>query len=94
MGLFMTKDTALMRVVLDDRCPIMQRVRALQQMDHPQLRMLRSLIVEGKTPRKKEVPAKLKAVATMRYVQELHLRQIRKLQRTKAKQFSDNPLGI
>lgn len=94
MGLFMSKDTALARVVEDDRCPVMQRVKALEQMDHPQLKMLRSLIVESKTPRKTEVPPKLKALASMRYVQELHLRHLRKLQRTQAKKYSNNALGI
>ena len=95
MGLWMSEQTALTRLVEDDEAPIMARCSALQQLKHPELAMLRRLLVETKT-RKKPVPSRLKALASLAYARELELKRMRKLQKaqtTKATK-SDNALGI
>ena len=92
MGLWMSAKTVLQRVVEDEKAPVMTRVRALQEVQHPELAMLRRLLVDTKT-RTKPVPAKLKALASLRYVQELSLRKLRKEQKT-AQHKTDNALGI
>jgi hypothetical protein len=94
MGTWMKPRTVLSRLVENDQAPIMARVRALQQLEHPNLEMLRRLLVEKKTPRKKEIPAKLKALASLKYVEEMRLRQMRRMQRVNKNKTSDNALGI
>lgn len=94
MGLWMSKHTALSRLVEDDSAPIMARVRALRQIDHPELAMLRRLLVQSKTPRKKPVPGKLAALATLKYAREIELKRIRKLQKPHSSKSNANALGI
>lgn len=91
MGLFSKPDCVLLRLVLDEKAPIMARVRALEAIEHPPLIALRSLLVQPKTPRKKPVPSKLTAVAAFKYKQEYELRRTRKLHKAK---IADNPFGI
>lgn len=92
MPFFMKPECALTRLVKDEDAPIGRRVQALKLLAHPELRMLRDLLWEPKTPRAKPVPVKLKALAAIRYKQEMELRKIRKLHApTKTK---GNSLGI
>ncbi len=91
MGLWMRKQTALARLVEDEAAPIMARVRALEQIEHPALAMLRRLIVESRTPRNKPTPAKLRATAALRYAREWEARQKRKRQKST---LTSNLLGI
>ena len=91
MGFWMKPECALLRLVEDDAAPIMARVRALQQVDHPPLELLRRLLVETKT-RTKPIPSKLKAVATLKYAQEMQLRKIRR--HHKDSKAPPNALGI
>ena len=95
MGMWMQPKSALTRLVEDDEAPIMARCRALQQIDHPELAVLRRLLVETKT-RKKPVPSRLKAIASLAYARELELKKMRKRQKAQATQptQSDNALGI
>jgi hypothetical protein len=92
MGLWMSAKTALQRVIEDEKAPIMVRVRALRQVEHPELAMLRRLLV-AKT-RTTPVPAKLKALASLKYVQELSLRKLRKQQKAQSNYKSGNALGV
>jgi hypothetical protein len=94
MGLFITAERALWRLIENEDAGIMQRVRALQQAKRPPLILLRRLIVDSKTPRTKPVPAKLKALATLRYAQEFELRRLRRLKKVQQNKPSDNALGI
>jgi len=89
----MSKNSALARLVEDDKAPIMARCQALQQIDHPELAMLRRLLVETKT-RKKPIPSKLKAIATLAYARELQLKQMRKKERERERTADINALGI
>lgn len=93
MGLWMSAKTVLQRVIEDQSAPVMMRVKALQQVQHPELAMLRRLLVDTKT-RTKPIPAKLKALASLKYVQELALRKLRKQQRAQINQISGNALGL
>lgn len=88
----MKPDCALTRLVKDEDAPIGKRVQALKLLTHPELRMLRELLYEPKTPRAKPVPIKLKALAAIRYKQEMELRKVRKLHR--AEKAGGNALGI
>lgn len=94
MGIWMRPEVALLRVVEDENAGLMSRVRALEAVAHPPLAVLRRLLVESKTPRRKPVPSKLKSVAAMKYMQEQRLRAERRAMRTKSKQLSGNALGI
>lgn len=93
MGLWMSKRTALTRLVEDDDAPVMARVRALEQLEHPQLAVLRRILVNSKT-RQKPVPSKLRAVAALAYSREIQLRKIRNERRRRMPDTRDNPLGI
>lgn len=92
MGLWMSKHTVLSRLAEDPAAPIMARVRALEQIEHPELAMLRRLLVDSKTPREKPVPAKVRALASLKYAREIELRRLRKLAKTKSAET--NALGI
>lgn len=94
MSMWMRPESALLRVVEDENAGVMARVRALEAVEHPPLILLRKLLWQPKVPRKKPIPSKLAAVAAFKYKQEFELRRIRRAQRSKAKQTSDNPLGI
>lgn len=95
MARWMSETTALTRLVEDDEAPIMARCRALQQLKHPELAVLRRLLVETKT-RQKPIPSRLKALASLAYARELELKKMRKLQKAQTTQNtkSDNALGI
>ena len=91
MPKFMLPETALARVVEDDQAPIRARVKALEQIAHPSLCMLRRLLVNS-AKRKKRVPSKVRALAALKYAREVQLRKINAAK--KAPIVSDNPLGI
>lgn len=94
MSKFISPRQALIRVIEDDAAPTRLRIEALDQIQHPPLCMLRRLIAETAT-RVTPVPSKLKAIATMRYVQEIAFRKA--FRKSKAKpetQAQDNALGI
>jgi len=86
----MKVDSALLRVVEDDGAPIMKRVRALEMVENAPMALLRRLLLEPKTPRKKPIPSKLRAVAALKYAKQL----ARKKKSEKTKNVGDNPLGI
>jgi hypothetical protein len=93
---FMSVETALQRLVEDDAAPIGARVRALRELPHPSLKMLRRLIVDTKT-RKRPVPAKVRSLATLRYAEEMRLQNARREMRAVASPdnaASTNALGI
>ena len=94
MGKFISAKAALIRVLEDDQAPTKLRIEALGQIQHPPLCMLRRLIAETAT-RATPVPSKLKAIATLRYVQEIAFRKAFPKSKAKAEtQTQDNALGI
>jgi hypothetical protein len=90
MPKFMKVSTALARLAEDDAAPVGARVRALRQLDHPPLALLRRLLVD--TTRTVPIPSRLKAVATLAYARELQLRK----HRPRKRKIAENPnaLGI
>lgn len=96
MAEFMAPETALSRLVEDDAAPIGARVRALRELQHPSLKMLRRLLVDTKK-RERPVPAKVRALATLRYAEEMRLQNVRRVMRTAATLDNSSPanaLGI
>lgn len=91
MGYWMKPESALLRVVEDPKAPIMQRVKALKQVENPPRALLRRLLLEPKTPRAKPIPSKLRAVAALKYAQQC---QRKKIAQQKPKPVEANPLGI
>ena len=89
---FMLPETALTRTVADEDVPVMLRYKALQALPHPSLDLLRSLIVR-KRSRKKPVPRKLVALASLRYAEECKRRDAR-LAMKKRERVGPNPLGL
>jgi hypothetical protein len=98
MGILMSPDCVLLRVVEDEAVPAMHRVKALELVKHPPLRLLRRLLVEPRIPRKKPVPPRLRAVAALAYAREMALKKIRKALkdhgRGQVRYMGDNALGI
>src|SRR5437868_3140074 len=94
MSFLPSADTVLLRVVVDEKAPVSQRVAALKLVKHAPMTILRNLLVESKTPGKKPVPSKLKAVAALAYSREMELKKIRKLRKPLSNQKCDNALGI
>jgi hypothetical protein len=94
MSKFMSPRSALVRLVEDEEAPVGLRVQALKQIVRPPLVMLRRLLVDS-AKRTTPVPAKLKAVAAIRYAKEVQLRKIKSV-RSKLTQDdqSSNALGI
>lgn len=90
MAKFMSASTALARLVENDSAPTGARVRALRQLDHPPLCVLRRLLVET-AKRNVPVPSRLKAVAALAYAREL---QLRKHHPRKRESADSNALGI
>ena len=101
MSKFMHPETALARTVEDERAPIRLRVQALTELQHPSLNLLRRLLVEHngtskasqRSKRTKPAPAKLKALAAIRFAQEWRFPELR-LSRKRDPQKFTNPLGI
>jgi hypothetical protein len=95
MPKFMKVSTALARLVEDDAAPVGARVRALRQLDHPPLVLLRRLLVDT-AKRAIPVPPRVKAVAALKYAHEVQLRKIRasKGGRRPRQESVTNPLGI
>ena len=93
---YMSIETALARLVEDDSAPVGARVRALRQLAHPELSMLRRLLVDT-AKRIKPVPSRLLAVATLAYAREIQFRKGRKAANVGQRQKKDNganALGI
>lgn len=78
MGLWMKPESAFPRVVEDDRAGLMQRVRAQTAVPHPPLALLRRLLVEPVIRRAKPIPAKLRALAAVKYREQMELRKRKK----------------
>ncbi len=93
MGRWMSSQTALSRVVLDADAPTAARVRALEQIEHPKLAMLRRLLVNSKT-RQTPVPSRLRAAAGLAYAKEIELKKRRDAFRMRSEELRPNPLGI
>jgi hypothetical protein len=96
MAEFMSVVTALHRLVEDDSAPVGARMRALRELPHPSLKMLMRLLVDTKK-RKRPIPAKIRALAALRYSEEMHLQNARREMRLAAlphNPSSANPLGI
>jgi hypothetical protein len=92
MPKFMSVSTALARLVEDDAAPLMARCKALRQLDHPPLALLRRLLVDT-AKRTVTVPSRLRAVAALAYARELQLRKHRP-HKQKSADNSVNALGI
>ena len=96
MAEFMAPETALSRLVEDDAAPVGARIRALRELPHPSVKMLMRLLVETKQ-RKRPVPAKIRALAALRYSEEIRLQNVRRIMRaaaTPGNPSSGNALGI
>ena len=92
MAKYMTPRLARARVIADEHAPVRLRLRALKEIEHPPLTMLRRLIADT-TTRTKPVPSRLRALALMRYVQEVEYRKIKTGKPTKTS-VPPNALGI
>src|SRR3954466_3246055 len=77
MSKWPTERHVLTKLVEDDNAPIGLRVQALKKLPHPEMNMLRRLVVDTKW-RKVPVPTRLLAVARLAYAREMALRKIRK----------------
>jgi hypothetical protein len=94
MSKFMSPRSCLARLVEDEEAPVGLRVQALKQIVRPPLVMLRRLLVDT-AKRTTPVPAKLRAVAAIRYATEVQLRKIRPVRQPKLTQDDQsNALGI
>lgn len=95
MSKFMSPRSALARLVEDEEAPVNLRAQALEQLVHPPLCLLRRLIVDT-SKRTTPVPAKLRAVATIRYAHEVAFRKIKaaKVRTQDNNQPGSNALGI
>jgi hypothetical protein len=89
----MSPRSALIRVVEDEEAPTGLRVRALQEIAHPPLVMLRRLIVDTST-RTTPVPARLRAYATIRYAHEVAFRKLKPKRVKPSANQPTNALGI
>lgn len=78
------------KIIEDNAAPIRMRINALKEISKPPLAMLRRLMVEKPVP----VPPRLKALARIRYVQEVERRNIKTGQNRKKPKLANNPLGI
>ena len=102
MPKFIQVDNALERIVENESVPVRLRYQALKEMSHPSLDMLRRMLVQHngvskaslRAKRKKPVPPKLLALATLRYKEEMHLRDVRLTLQRKRRVPSTNALGI
>jgi hypothetical protein len=96
MAEFMSAETALSRLVEDDAAPVGARMRALRELPHPSLKMLMRLLVNTKK-RKRPIPAKIRALAALRYGEEMRLQNVRRIMgaaATPGNPSSENALGI
>jgi hypothetical protein len=95
MPKFMNPETALARLAEDANAPLGARVKALQQIAHPSLCLLRRLLVDT-VKRVQPVPSKLLAVAALKYAAEIQIRKIRRANGSgrKTAENETNALGI
>lgn len=95
MPKFMSVSTALARLVEDDGAPVMARSKALQQLAHPPLTLLRRLLVDT-AKRTIPVPSRLRAIAALKFAHEVQCRKIKAAQggRRQKQESSTNALGI
>ena len=95
MPKFMSVSTALARLVEDDGAPVMSRCKALQQLAHPPLSLLRRLLVDT-AKRTIPVPSRLRAIAALKFAHEVQFRKIKAAQggRRQKQESSTNALGI
>lgn len=97
----MSAEMALRRLAEDVQAPVLARCDALRQLAHPPLCMLRRLLASPRSAgelakRKRPVPARLRAIAALKYAHELQLRKIRpgKSGRRQTEDTASNALGI
>jgi hypothetical protein len=76
MPKFMSAETALQRLVEDEKAPVSARCEALRQLAHPPLCLLRRLLVDS-DKRLTPVPSRLKSIAALAYARELALRKLK-----------------
>ncbi|MGD0181622.1 MAG: hypothetical protein ABSC15_17560 [Terriglobales bacterium] len=96
MPRFMQPRTALARLVEDEEAPVGARCRALRQLAHPPLLLLRRLLVDT-AKRTKPVPARLRAIAALAFAHEVQLRKVKasfRGRKQKQDKTSSNALGI
>ena len=84
----MDPQTALARTVEDEKVPLMLRYRALQELEQPSLSLLRRLLVPSAN--RKTIPAKLRALASLKYAAAIRAQNARRERRLLEKK--DNPL--
>jgi len=101
MSKFMSPEVALQRLVEDTQAPVLARCEALRQLAHPPLCLLRRLLAIPRSTvetakRKRPVPARLRAIATLAYAREVQLRKARpgKSGRRQTQDTASNALGI
>lgn len=101
MSKFMSAEIALQRLVGDTQAPVLARCEALRQLARPPLSMLRRLLVIPRSAvelakRKRPVPARLRAIATLKYTHELQLRKTTpgRSGRRQTEDTASNALGI
>jgi hypothetical protein len=97
MSKWMSPETALSRVIENADAPVMARVNALRQLPHPSLNMLQRLIAQTAERKANPIPAKLAALATLKYAEEIRARKARRLLReaeAASPLTSTNALGI
>jgi len=90
----MLPETALSRLVEDDGALLADRVRALKMLAHPPLCMLRRLLHRSRTE-PSSVPARLLAVAALKYAKEVAYRKEKPKTARKADgRPASNALGV
>jgi len=75
MSKFMRPETALQRLVEDDHAPAKSRCEALRQLKNPPINMLRRMLART-AKRKKPLPARLRALAALRYAEIMKAKQL------------------
>jgi hypothetical protein len=93
MPKFMKIESALSRVVEDDEAPAKMRFEALQQIEKPNVMMLRRILVRSKTNPVKR-PSKLLALAALKYADAMRGRALRVAHKKRAATRGKSPLGI
>ena len=94
---YMSVSTALSRLVEDDQALLADRIRALKQLEHPRLVMLRRLLHRPNRTSPPLAPPRLVAVAALAYAREVGYRKAKakiKPARKPDGQKQSNALGI
>jgi hypothetical protein len=92
MAKFMTPRMARVQIIADENAPVRLRIQALKEVHNPPIAMLRRLVAVTAARKLKPVPSRLRALALMRYAQEVERRKIKVGH--PVKKATVNPLGI